>query len=71
MIPFRYIVSRKSNEDATAIFELRVRDIEVMESHLRETEELVEATRNKILEVNSIKTWLSKERDRPGECWAF
>ena len=57
----------KSNEDSTAIFELRVRDIEVMESHLRETEELIEATRNKILEVNSIKTWLSKERDRPGE----
>ena len=57
---------RKSNEDATAIFDLRVRDIGVMESHLKVTEELLAKTKNKITEVNSIKTWLCKERDRPG-----
>jgi hypothetical protein len=37
-----------------------------MESHLKVTEELLAKTKNKITEVNSIKTWLCKERDRPG-----
>lgn len=64
---YNHLLFRKSNEEATAIFDLRIKDINLMEAHLKETEEILAKTKNKIGEVASIKAWLCKERDRPGD----